>query len=330
MNKQTEEKVENLKMYIGITCIVMILLDVFLIAATYGKYGSVFTSNEAMNHLIVGLIIVTILLWIVFIVLRIVLRKQQGDMYISLWDMFGTIRDLLLPSGISSKVPEYSDATLEDDDTDESLMDDEEESPSVKLQQHEMPDLLGNQEERKSSALWKAAANGIHVWNLVKAILLLSFGSVILYVVIDAWQDMDDQRILITILGGLFIIVLYFWGIVCAIGIKKRADDVLQYVFIHQVPFHELNADFSKADKYGNGVYKGEKYIFINQGKGMQVVAIKDITECKVTRMAGWNPRRLFLAYYILTIVTKKDAIMKYGINPVPFYKLRDVLQQNI
>lgn len=287
MNKQLEEKLENIKMYIGITFIVLLLLDIFLMAAAYSKYGSVFSYNESMNHLIVGLIIATVVSLIVFFVLRIILRKQQGDMYITLGDMFGTIGDLLLPSGISRKMPK----------------------------------------DMTSTALWKAA-NGIHVWNLVKAILLLSFGSAILYVVIGAWKDMDDQRILLTIIGGLFIIVLYFWGVVCAIGVKKRADDVLQYVFVHQVPFKELNADFTQADKCGNGIYKGEKYIFLDQGKGMQVAAIKDITECKVLRMAGRSPRRLFLAYYILTIATEKDTIMKYGMNPAPFYKLRDMLQE--
>lgn len=56
--------------------------------------------------------------------------------------------------------------------------------------------------------------------------------------------------------------------------------------------------------------------------------AIEDITECKVLRMAGWSPRRLFLAYYILTIATEKDTSMKYGINPAPFYKLRDTLKK--
>lgn len=327
MNKQLEEKLENIKMYIGITFIVLLLLDIFLMAAAYSKYGSVFSYNESMNHLIVGLIIATVVSLIVFFVLRIILRKQQGDMYITLGDMFGTIGDLLLPSGISSKIPEVPAITLEEDDIDESLMEDEEE-PSVELQQNQEPDLLGNREEMKSTVLWKAAANGIHVWNLVKAILLLSFGSAILYVVIGAWKDMDDQRILLTIIGGLFIIVLYFWGVVCAIGVKKRADDVLQYVFVHQVPFKELNADFTQADKCGNGIYKGEKYIFLDQGKGMQVAAIKDITECKVLRMAGRSPRRLFLAYYILTIATEKDTIMKYGMNPAPFYKLRDMLQE--
>ena len=286
MNKQLEEKLENIKMYIGITFIVLLLLDIFLMAAAYSKYGSVFSYNESMNHLIVGLIIATVVSLIVFFVLRIILRKQQGDMYITFRDIFDTIGDLLLPSGISSKMPK----------------------------------------DMTSTVLWKAAANGIHVWNLVKAILLLSFGSAILYVVIGAWKDMDDQRILLTILGGLFIIVLYFWGVVCAIGVKKRADDVLQYVFVNQVPFKELNADFAQADKCGNGIYIGEKYIFVNQGKGMQVVAIKDITECTVLRMAGWSPRRLFLAYYILTIATEKDTIMKYGMNPAPFYKLRDEL----
>lgn len=287
MNKQLEEKLENIKMYIGITFIVLLLLDIFLMAAAYSKYGSVFSYNESMNHLIVGLIIATVVSLIVFFVLRIILRKQQGDMYITLGDMFGTIGDLLLPSGISRKMPK----------------------------------------DMTSTALWKAA-NGIHVWNLVKAILLLSFGSAIIYVVIGAWKDMDDQRILITILGGLFIVVLYFWGVVCAIGVKKRADDVLQYVFVNQVPLKELNADFAQADKCGNGIYKGEKYIFVDQEKGMQVAAIKDITECKVLRMAGRSPRRLFLAYYILTIATEKDTIMKYGINPASFYKLRDMLQE--
>lgn len=62
----------------------------------------------------------------------------------------------------------------------------------------------------------------------------------------------------------------------------------------------------------------------------MQVAAIEDITECNVMRMGGNSYRRLFLPYYVLIISTSSGSIMKYGIHPVPFYKLRDSLNITI
>lgn len=300
MSERTEELLENIKMYLGIIAIMLILLDGMLIAGVYSEYGAIITYNEAMNHLIFGLIIVTIVIVIAFLVLCIVLRKQQGDMYISLLDMLETVRDMLFP-------------TLD---------------IRNKMQLSQMLNLIGDKKETQSTVLWKAAAEGIQVWNMVKAIFLFAFGSEIVCVVINEWKDMDDQRILTTIIGSLFVIILYFWGVVCAIGIKKRPDYVLDYVICNQVSFAVLNEDFSIAQNYGNQIYKGEQYVFVNIGKGMQVVAIKDITECKINRMAGWNPRRLFLPYYILEIVTETSVIMKYGINPASFYKLREDLYQ--
>ena len=104
----------------------------------------------------------------------------------------------------------------------------------------------------------------------------------------------------------------------CAFGIKKRPDDVLTYISENELSYMDVNRDFVRSKSYGRRIHKGEQYLFVSVSKSMQMVAIKDITECKVIRMGGGRA-----PYYVLQIITEKEVIMKYGIIPYYFYKLK-------
>lgn len=185
---------------------------------------------------------------------------------------------------------------------------------------------LGSKEEIMSSSLWIKSTKGINFWSLLKTIFSFGFAGAILYVVVKEWIELDEERILMTVFGAMFFVVLMFLGIVCGSGVKKRPDDLLDYVVLHEIHFQELSRDFATAVSFGKQIYKGENYVFVINGKGMQIAAIKDITNCDVMRMGGWSVRRLFLAYYILSISTEENCIMKYGMNPVNFYKLKTAI----
>lgn len=298
MSNRLEKIIENIKMYIGIVLGMLLVLDVILVVYMYQENGMLFGYNTTMNRLMLVLLITTMILLMIFIILSIVLRIQQGSMYITIGDILETVVIMLFP--VDAKNKKEISQTL---------------------------DMVGNREEIMSTNLWREITKGINIWNLIKSIFSFTFGSSVLYVVVQSWLDMDDQRILMTVMGALFILILYFWCIVCAFGVKKRPDYILDYLLLHNLKFDVLSQDFSKAVKYGSQIYKGAEYIFIGIGKGMQVVAIEDVTECKVLRMAGWNPRRFFLHYHILDISTESEHIMKYGINPIAFYKLRDSIE---
>lgn len=299
MSEDLEEILENIKMYAGIVFGMLLILDIILVASMYQKYGVIFGHNTAMNNVIVVLLIATIVLFVVFIALGVYLKIQQGDLYISIGDIWETVVIMLFPTDAKSK-----------------------------KEICQILDKLGNRSEIESTALWKEITKGINVCNLLKAIGLFSFGSAVLYVVIKSWIEMDDERILMTVMGMLFILILYFWCIACAVGVKKRPDYVLDYLVDNELKFDVLSRDFSQAIKCGSKIYKGAEYIFIVIGKGMQVVAVEDVIECNIIRMAGWNPRRLFLPYYVLYVSTEGEHIMKYGINPIAFYKLKNEIER--
>ena len=299
MSEDLEEILEDIKMYAGIVFGMLLILDIILVASMYQEYGTVFGYNTAMNNVILVLLIATIVLFVVFIVLGVYLRIQQGDMYISIGDIWDTVVIMLFPTDAKSK-----------------------------KEICQILDSLGNRSEIKSTALWKKITKGINVYNLLKSVCLFTFGSAVLYVVIKSWIKMDDERIVMTVMGALFILILYFWCIVCAMGVKKRPDYVLDYLVDNELKFDVLNRDFSQAIKCGSKIYKGAEYIFIGIGKGMQVVAIEDVIECNIIRMAGWNPRRLFLPYYVLDVSTEGEHIIKYGMNPIAFYKLKDAIER--
>lgn len=301
MDNGLEEFIENIKIYVGIVFGMLLILDTILIAYMYQENGMIFGYNATVNNIIISLLAVTAVLFILLIVFSVFLRIRQGDMYISIWDLLETMTTMLLPIDAKSK---------------KEIM--------------QLLDRIGNKEEIMTTDLWRKSTKGINMWNWMKFVFLFGFGSSILYVIIKSWLDMDNQRILMTVLGGLFVIVLYFWSIVCGLGVKKRPDAILDYIISRDLEFSVLNQDFSKAMAYGSQIYKGSEYIFIGLGKGMQVVSIEDIMECKVLRMAGWNPRRLFLPYYILEVSAVDKHIMKYGINPIAFYKLKNAIENII
>lgn len=289
---------EDIKMYCMIAIVFLTILDCILIAASYSQYGAWFGINEGMDCMIIGILAVIIILAIVWCILRVILIKEQGDSYVGIFDLIDTIRDVLFPT-----------------------------SPMKKKEILKVVKKLGNEEEIFLSSLWKTATKGINVLYFFASFFLFAFGSAICYVVIKEWLDMSAERVLMTVIGIPFILILYFWAFVAFVGVKKRPDSILNYIILNQLQFSILSNDFLYAVKCGNGIFIGNEYIFIQIAKGMQVAAKKDITECSVIRMAGWNPRRLFLPYYLLTVKTENDCIVKYSINPIAFHKLNSAIQ---
>lgn len=285
---------EDIKMYCMIAIVLLTMGEGILLAAYYSEYGVCFGANKALDIWVIGMIVAIIILLIIWFILRAILRKEQGDSYVGILDLIDTIRCLLFP---------------------ESFMRKKEILRAVKN--------LGDGEEIFSSILWKTATKGINILYLCAFVFLFAFGSGIGYVVIEEWLEMSNQRVLMTVLGAIFIVVLCFWALTAFLGIKKRPDSIIYYAVLHTVKFSVLNDDFLYAVKCGNGIFIGKEYIFIQIAKGMQVVAKKDITECSVNRMAGWNPERLCLPYYLLTVKTEDDCIMKYSISPIAFDKLK-------
>lgn len=291
-------KKEEIKMYCMIAIIFLAILDCILIAASYSQYGACFGINAGIDCIIIGIMVAIIILAVVWCILRAILIKEQGDSYVRISDLIDTIRDVLFPT-----------------------------SPMKKKEILRTVKRLGDEKEIFSSALWKTATKGINVSYFFASVFLFAFGSAICYVVIKEWLDMSAQRVLITVIGVFFILILYFWAFVTFIGVKKRPDSILYYIILHELKFFILSNDFLYAVKCGNGIFIGNEYIFIQIAKGMQVVAKKDVTECSVIRMAGWNPRRLFLPYYLLTVKTENDCIVKYSINPRAFNKLKSEIR---
>lgn len=234
MSDKLEDFLETAKMYIGIIFAMLLCLDVILSVAMYEKYGIIFGYNNLLDITIEVLFILTTVLFLTFVVLTIILKVHQGDMYISIGDMVDTVISFLFPVDAKSK-KEIS----------------------------QILSRMGNKDSIISTELWKKATKGINIWNLVKSIFAYVFGISILYVVIKGWLDMDDQRLLMTVLGGLFIIVLFFWGTAWAFGVKKRPDDLLDYLILHELKFEELNRDFYRHTNT-TARYMEEKNIFLS------------------------------------------------------------------
>lgn len=305
MSEKLEKLLENIKMYLGVITILLVYADAIVVAQMYDKYGAIILGYDTtLNYLGVAVIIATIVVAVVYIILCIILRKQQGERYTSCWELIETLVGLLFPSFEITPLETYQN-----------------------IQWAQSLNLVENKQEMKATLLWKKAARGIRIWNLIVSIFLFSLGSGIVYVVIDEWKSVGDQRALSTVLGAAFTIVLYFWGVVCACGIKKHPNNILRYMICNEISYMTLNEDFSQAKKYGNEIYMGEQYLFVGTGRGMEVVALKDITECNVYRMGGYSSRRLFLSYYILHVVAEGNTFIKYGIIPYPFYKLKNTLK---
>lgn len=285
---------EDIKMYCMIVIVFLAIGECILLAAYYSEYGVCFGANKALDYMVIGIIVAIIILLIIWCILRAILRKEQGDSYVGIVDLLDTIRCLLFPERFMKK---------------------KEILRAVKN--------LGDGEEIFSSILWKTATKGINILYLCASLFLFVFGSGIGYVVIKEWLEMSDQRVVMTVVGAIFIVVLYFWALTVFLGIKKRPDSIIDYAVLHNVKVSVLNDDFLYAVKCGNSIFVGKEYVFIQIAKGMQVAAKKDITECSVIRMAGWNPERLFLPYYLLTVETEDDCILKYSISPIAFDKLK-------
>ncbi len=285
---------EDIKMYCMIWAVLLAMGECILLAAYYSEYGVCFGANKALDYMVIGIIVAIIILLIIWCILRAILRKEQGDSYVGIFDLIDTIRYLLFP-----------------------------ERPMKKKEILRTVKELGDGEEIFSSILWKTATKGVNILYLCAFVFLFAFGSGIGYVVIKEWLEMSDQRVVMTVVGVIFIVILYFWALVAFYGIKRRPDSIIDYAVLHNVKVSVLNNDFLYAVKCGNGIFVGNEYIFIQIAKGMQVVAKKDITECSVVRMAGWNPERLCLPYYLLTVETEDDCILKYSISPIAFDKLK-------
>ena len=285
---------EDIKMYCMIWAVLLAMGECMLLAAYYSEYGVCFGANKALDYIVIGIIVAIIILLIIWCILRAILRKEQGDSYVGIFDLIDTIRYLLFP-----------------------------ERPMKKKEILRTVKELGDGEEIFSSVLWKTATKGVNILYLCAFVFLFAFGSGIGYVVIKEWLEMSDQRVVMTVVGVIFIVILYFWALVAFYGIKRRPDSILDYAVLHDLKVSVLNNDFLYAVKCGNGIFVGNEYIFIQIAKGMQVVAKKDITECSAVRMAGWNPERLCLPYYLLTVETEDDCILKYSISPIAFDKLK-------
>ena len=297
MLDKLEELLENTKIYVVIGMIVMLCVDAIMMANLYDDYGSIFGGNDALDKVIWIFLIITGILVVLTVVLSVILRIWQGELYLTVFDYLETFMYIVFPVDARSK-----------------------------KEIRESLNQLGNEDEIRQSALWKSMKKGIHVLNLVKTVFLLWFASMIVYVVIEGWLDKSDDRIVMTVLGLLFAIIMYFWALVCGVGIKKRPDEVLSYCEQHELSFHTLDEDFFNAQKYGLDMYIGREFVFIDTGKGMQVAKRNEIVRCDVLRMGGWNPRRLFLSYYILDIETAETHIVKYGISPMAFYKVKNAI----
>ncbi len=295
MSKKTEEILDNIQSYGVAAFIVLILFDIIFGAVSYNEYGVLFGCNKAIDGVLFFSIGVTIVLLVVLIVISVILKRQQGDLYVDIGDFFENVFLLFFPVGARSKKE-----TLQ------------------------LLEIRGEREQVTASALWKTAAKGLHIWNLIKAILLFAFAGAVVYTVVMSWIDLDDDRVFTTVLGSIFALVSYFWCIVCAFGVKRRPDGLLDYVMAHEIPFEILIQDFAMARNIGNEIYKSSQYLFLNLGKGMEVLALNEITKCEVIRMGGFNPRRLFLTYHLLQVSTAEQTVIKYGINPVPFFKLKE------
>lgn len=303
MSEKLEAILDNVKTYLGIILILLVVSDAIVMASMHDEYGAIISYNEIMNKFVITCIIATIVIAIVYLILCIVLRRQQGENYTSCWDIVETIWDLIFISVDASPLEIRS-----------------------QIQYAQTLKLVEDTKQMKNTLLWKKSAKGIQIWNLIKSVFLFTLGSGILAVVIDEWKSGGDQKALATVLGGLFLIIIYFWGIVCAFGIKKRPGDMLSFMINNKIPYATLNDDFSGARNYGSQIYMGNQYLFVGVGRGMQVVAVEDVTTCNVYRMAGSK----LLSYYILSVATDNDIIMKYGIIPFPFYKLKNSLDQMI
>lgn len=292
---------EDIKMYCMIGIVLLAIMECIVLSVAYTEYGACIGNDKICDCIIIGGFIVIIILLIVWCILRAVLIREQGDAYVGIIDFLDTVRVLLFPVGSMNK-KEIRDVV----------------------------EKLGGEKEIFSSVLWKSVTRGVNVLYLLAFVFLFAFGSVCCWVVIEEWLDMSDKRLLMTVMGIIFIVVLYFWALVAFFGIKKRPESILDYAVLHDLRFSVLNNDFLYAVKCGNGMFIGNEYIFMQIAKGMQVVAKKDITECSVLRMAGWNPERLCLPYYMLTVKTEDDYIVKYGIIPNAFYRLKSGIESEI
>lgn len=164
MNERMEEFLENVQIYGGILFIISLIFDGVFAAVMFRENGALFGSNEAYNQIMkIGLIVAGVLAVITLIV-TIILKISQGDLYVDFGDLWGTIKDSITP--VSYK--------------------------SVK---------------------------GIR--RIIGALLSFLFAALILYVIIGDWMDGNGGDFIITFIGGLFTIVLGFWGIIFTLGIKK-------------------------------------------------------------------------------------------------------------
>ncbi len=301
MKKQTEEKLEDIHLYSGIIALFVFIFAIIWAAGMHDDYGSFFGGNEIERNVAIGVLIalgVSVLIWIVT---GIILKKEQGDLFVSFVDIAEMFLYIIFPIG--------------------------------KIGKNEVKKLVGHvgvPEEVYASALWKASTKGIRIFPLLASIFLFAFTGGCVWAIISAWMESSGDKWEVTVTAGLIGIICLFWCISCAMSAKNRPNDLIEYMSLHGVKFKAANEDFENAKRFGSEIYLGQQYLFIKAHGGMQIVARKDIEECQVNKMSGWSPRTLFLGYHVLVIEAKEDSIVKYGIVPIAFYQLKKSLEEGI
>lgn len=170
----------------------------------------------------------------------------------------------------------------------------------------------------KGCALWKKMSSGVNVKYIFYFIFCFGSGSLFL------WFGFYEKGVLALVLGLLFGIICYFWAVVNFCAIRKKADALLQYVEEKGISFDALNQDFLCAMRLGSQMWLGHTYFFIYTSTGAQVMALSDIERCKVHWMGSFQ----HLPYFVLEVQGDNKSLMKYGVFPFAFYKVKKQIER--
>lgn len=288
MDRKTDI-LDSVKTYAGLFGIACIIVGLFLILGIKEKG---INCPLMLEQITTGILVAGGLLIILYFALRLILKNRLGKAYTGFCDVAG----------------EFHRQTMGSADVSNQRM------QTVK-----------SDRQITEGILWKQMSNGYNTSYLLRLIVLIALEILFFYGLV---LMVADKKVLGIVLGVLFVLIIGYFMIAAAKGVKRKPDGIVAYMDNNQISYQELENDFKMAEKCGTDVWLGSEYVYL-YAAGVRIVKITDIMDCSIQRMSGWTLRRP-LPYYVLMLQTTDGVILKYGNSRLEFQKFEHIILERI
>lgn len=291
------EFLENMKIYSFMVMIFSFISIILGIAVVYEEYQE--NGSLTMDILLIISIVIFLVSAILYFALRRYFKKLDGESYFGFGDIVEMFMEFLIPS---LEYKEMGMAVPQIDKTDRSV---------------------------KSSHLWKKLCRGICINNLVVFLLLCYVEIKLIYGAIGTYRTRnpafclplhEDSSVMLGVVGLILMaVVVLINAIIAFLGIRRNGILIFAYLDRSKVKFETLSQHFDQSIRCGLDIWVDEKYLFVVGNGISHVIPLEEYEECSI------NYTR---TYFICTISGTYDCVIKYGIFPNKYKKMKRLIKE--